>query len=175
MSILVRDMRDQHLKLYVKGADDVIRDRLQKDAQDPNIVSNVENFVKESSKKGLRTLLFAMKILDEDEVQQFQEELNTIHEMKVRNKQMEEDHYSKLESSLTLLGATAVEDKLQDEVPEVIEDLHAADIKVWMLTGDKFETAENIARSCQLIKPEFEVYRLKKPKDVKKYCSSEFV
>jgi len=46
----------------------VIRDRLQKDAQDPNIVSNVENFVKESSKKGLRTLLFAMKILDEDEV-----------------------------------------------------------------------------------------------------------
>ena len=43
-----------------------------------------------------------------------------MQEMKVRNKQMEEDHYSKLESNLTLLGATAVEDKLQDEVPEVI-------------------------------------------------------
>lgn len=53
-----------------------------------------------------------MKILDEDEVQQFQEELNTLHEMKVRNKKLEEEHYSKLESNLTLLGATAVEDKL---------------------------------------------------------------
>ena len=87
---------------------------------------------------------------------------------------MEEDHYSKLESNLTLLGATAVEDKLQDEVPEVINDLQSADIKVWMLTGDKFETAENIARSCKLIKPEFEVYRLKDKKDVAKYCSTEF-
>ena len=123
MSILVRDPKDGHLKLYVKGADDVIRDRLQKGAQDPNVVESVERFTKESSVKGLRTLLFAMKILDEDEVDRFQEELTAIHEMKVRNKQMEEDHYSKLESELVLLGATAVEDKLQDEVPEVISDL----------------------------------------------------
>lgn len=67
-----------------------------------------------------------MKILDEDEVQTFQEELSKIHEMKVRNKQNEEDHYSKLESNLTLLGATAVEDKLQDDVPEIINDLQDA-------------------------------------------------
>ena len=98
-----------------------------------------------------------------------------MQEMKVRDKQMEENHYSKLESNLTLLGATAVEDKLQDQVPEVINDLQSADIKVWMLTGDKFETAENVARSCKLIKPEFEVYRLKDKADVAKYCSNEFV
>ena len=71
MSILVRDPKDEHLKLYVKGADDVIRERLQVDSQDPRIVENVENFVKESSAKGLRTLLYGMKILDEDEVQAF--------------------------------------------------------------------------------------------------------
>ena len=53
-----------------------------------------------------------MKILDEEEVQNFQEELTKIHEMNVRNKQIEEDHYSKLESNLTLIGSTAVEDKL---------------------------------------------------------------
>lgn len=82
--------------------------------------------MRDASKKGLRTLLFAMKILDEDEVQTFQEELSKIHEMKVRNKQNEEDHYSKLESNLTLLGATAVEDKLQDDVPEIINDLQDA-------------------------------------------------
>ena len=58
---------------------------------------------------------------------------------------------------------------------EVISDLQDAEIKVWMLTGDKFETAENIARSCQLIKPEFEVFRLKTRQDVAKFCSNEFV
>ena len=57
----------------------------------------------------------------------------------------------KLEKDLYLLGATAVEDKLQPEVPETIADLLKAGIKVWMLTGDKLETAENIARSCRLI------------------------
>lgn len=57
----------------------------------------------------------------------------------------------KLERDLYLLGATAVEDKLQPEVPETIADLLKAGIKVWMLTGDKLETAENIARSCRLI------------------------
>ena len=59
--------------------------------------------------------------------------------------------YSSLEQNLLLLGATAVEDRLQTGVKETIQDLRRADIKVWMLTGDKFETAENIAASCKLI------------------------
>ncbi len=50
-----------------------------------------------------------------------------------------------------LLGVTAVEDKLQDDVPETLADLLKANINVWMLTGDKLETAENIGRSCNLI------------------------
>ena len=95
--------------------------------------------------------------------------------MKVRNVKLEEEHYSRLESNLTLLGATAVEDKLQDDVPAVISDFHRADIKVWMLTGDKFETAENIGLSCELIKDDFEVFRLKNKQDVAMYCSNEFV
>ena len=116
-----------------------------------------------------------MKVLTEEEVLSFQEELTTLTEMKERNKDLEEEHFSKLESGLTLLGATAVEDKLQDRVPAVINDLQRADIKVWMLTGDKFETAENIAKSCKLIQPDFEIYRLKDKKDVNLYCSDEFV
>lgn len=67
-----------------------------------------------------------------------------------------------------LLGATAVEDKLQQNVIETIQDLKRADIKVWMLTGDKFETAENIAASCKLIDPEqedLEVLRLRSAQD----------
>ena len=175
MSVLVRDPSDNLIKLYVKGADDVIRDRLKQEAQNPMIDSKVDSFVREASKTGLRTLLFAMKIIDEEELQDFQEQLTAIQEMKTRSKQREEEHYSKLESNLTLLGATAVEDKLQDDVPEVISALQDAQIKVWMLTGDKFETAENIARSCSLIKPNFEVFRLKTKQDVAKYCSDEFI
>ena len=57
----------------------------------------------------------------------------------------------KLESDLFLIGATAVEDKLQRGVPNTIRDLLRSGIKIWMLTGDKLETAENIAKSCKLI------------------------
>lgn len=66
-----------------------------------------------------------------------------------------------IEKDLTLIGCTAVEDKLQDEVPQTIADLLKAsnhrllDIKVWMLTGDKLETAENIGYSCRLIQQDF--------------------
>lgn len=72
MSILVRDPKDQLCKLYVKGADDTIRERLdQTSAQDPIVEAKVDDFVREASKTGLRTLLFAMKIIDDDELQAF--------------------------------------------------------------------------------------------------------
>lgn len=60
---------------------------------------------------------------------------------------------------MTLIGATAVEDRLQDNVPETIRDLIQANIKIWMLTGDKLETAENIAISCNLIQSHFQVMK----------------
>ena len=72
---------------------------------------------------------------------------------------------------MTLLGATAVEDRLQDNVPEVIHDFQRAQIKVWMLTGDKFETAKNIGMSCKLIQKDDTLYELRKKKDVAELCS----
>jgi P-type E1-E2 ATPase len=60
--------------------------------------------------------------------------------------------YDRFERDLVLLGGTAVEDRLQDDVPETIHDLQTAGIKIWMLTGDKLETAENIGYSCSLLK-----------------------
>ncbi len=65
-----------------------------------------------------------------------------------------------IEKDMYLIGATAVEDKLQDRVSETITDLLTAKIKVWMLTGDKLETAENIGKSCGLIKGDMTVMRL---------------
>jgi phospholipid-translocating ATPase len=65
-----------------------------------------------------------------------------------------------LENELFLLGATALEDKLQEGVPEVIEDFHAASIKVWMLTGDKLETAENIGFSSKMFNEKMYIFKL---------------
>lgn len=65
--------------------------------------------------------------------------------------------YDQLESDLCLLGATVVEDKLQDEVPETISALHQAGIKVWMLTGDKLETAYSIGFSCRLLTEQMDI------------------
>ena len=59
-----------------------------------------------------------------------------------------------------LLGATALEDKLQDGVAETIEDFHSAGIKVWMLTGDKMETAENIGFSSKMFNEKMYIFRL---------------
>lgn len=68
-----------------------------------------------------------------------------------------------LESELFLLGATALEDKLQDGVPEAIEDFRNAGIKVWMLTGDKLETAENIGFSSKMFNEKMFIFKLQTP------------
>lgn len=67
----------------------------------------------------------------------------------------------RVESEVELLGCTGIEDRLQDNVARVMTDMRVAGIKVWMLTGDKLETAENIGRSCGLIAIGSQVHRLK--------------
>lgn len=59
-----------------------------------------------------------------------------------------------IENELELVGSTAIEDRLQDYVPETIKFMISAGIKVWVLTGDKKETAENIGYSCGLLNDE---------------------
>jgi phospholipid-transporting ATPase len=56
------------------------------------------------------------------------------------------------------VGSTAIEDKLQDEVADTIEFMKNAGIKVWVLTGDKIETAINIGISCKLLNEQMEVF-----------------
>ena len=68
MSILVLDPRDHRFKLYVKGADSEIQKRLKKGSQNKDIVQAVDAFTEDASQKGLRTLYFAMKVIDEEEL-----------------------------------------------------------------------------------------------------------
>ena len=69
-----------------------------------------------------------------------------------------------LEVDFDLVGSTAIEDKLQDDVGRTIHDIKRAGIKVWVLTGDKVETAINIAFSCKLLSNEMNIFILKETK-----------
>ncbi|XP_043400381.1 phospholipid-transporting ATPase IA isoform X7 [Chelonia mydas] len=148
MSVIVRTPSGK-LRLYCKGADTVIYDRLAESSKYKEItLKHLEQFATE----GLRTLCFAVTEIAES---QYQEWLDVYHRAStaVQNRALKcEESYELVEKNLQLLGATAIEDKLQDKVPETIETLMKADIKIWILTGDKQETAINIGHSCKLLK-----------------------
>ncbi|XP_074848797.1 phospholipid-transporting ATPase IA isoform X5 [Carettochelys insculpta] len=148
MSVIVRTP-SRKLRLYCKGADTVIYDRLAESSKYKEItLKHLEQFATE----GLRTLCFAVAEISESE---YQEWLDVYHRasISVQNRALKlEESYELIEKNLQLLGATAIEDKLQDKVPETIETLMKADIKIWILTGDKQETAINIGHSCKLLK-----------------------
>ncbi|KAL8190973.1 UNVERIFIED_CONTAM: Phospholipid-transporting ATPase IB, partial [Gekko kuhli] len=141
MSVIVRTPAGQ-LRLYCKGADNVIFERLSKDSQYmEQTMCHLEYFATE----GLRTLCIAYADLSENS---YQDWLNAYNEastiLKDRTQKLEEC-YEVIEKDLLLLGATAIEDRLQAGVPETISTLMKAEIKIWILTGDKQETALNIA------------------------------
>ncbi|TDL18285.1 phospholipid-translocating P-type ATPase [Rickenella mellea] len=148
MSTVVRTPEEK-IKLYCKGADTAIMERLSKTRQHytEKTFSHLEDYATER----LRTLCLAYRDISEAEYREWSavydqavatingrgEALDTAAEI--------------IEKDMTLLGATAVEDKLQEGVPDTIHTLQMASIKVWVLTGDRQETAITIGRSCCLI------------------------
>ncbi|KAI1322811.1 phospholipid-translocating P-type ATPase [Xylariaceae sp. FL0255] len=140
---------DGKVRLYCKGADTVILERLNED--NPHVEQTLLH-LEEYAAEGLRTLCLAMREIPEHEFQQwwavFQKAQNTVS----GNRAEELDKAAELvENNLYLLGATAIEDRLQDGVPETIHTLQEANIKVWVLTGDRQETAINIGMSSKLL------------------------
>ncbi|KAG7206905.1 hypothetical protein KM043_000800 [Ampulex compressa] len=100
---------------------------------------------------GLRTLCFAFADIPDSFYQWWRETYHNALMGMANRETMIENAANLIENKLTLLGATAIEDQLQDQVPETIQALLQADINVWVLTGDKQETAINIGYSCRLI------------------------
>lgn len=149
------------IKLYMKGADSEIINRLSKNSR-YDILEKSKHYVNIFSAKGYRTLLVGMKVISEDEYGSWKDRLNAVesshdNENKIKNI---EKLYDEIERELYILGATIVEDKLQLHVPETIRDLRLANIKVWMLTGDKLDTACNIALSCNLITRSLKLFKV---------------
>ena len=102
--------------------------------------------------EGLRTLLYGYRFIDEATYQEWKEAYHEATTSLTDRQEKIEKVGDQIESNLELVGATAIEDKLQKGVPEAIDKLRRANIKLWMLTGDKRETAINIGHSCRLIK-----------------------
>ena len=102
--------------------------------------------------EGLRTLLYGYRFVGEEEYMSWRKLFLDASTSLVNRQEQVERAGDMIEQDFELVGATAIEDKLQDGVPEAIEKLRRANIKMWMLTGDKRETAINIGHSCRLIK-----------------------
>ncbi|XP_049651514.1 phospholipid-transporting ATPase ID-like isoform X1 [Accipiter gentilis] len=153
MSVIVRSPEGD-LTLYCKGADTILYELLHSSCD--SLKEETTEHLNEFAGEGLRTLVVAYKNLDED---YFQDWIRRHHEASTALEGREDrlsELYEEIEKDLVLLGATAIEDKLQDGVPQTIETLAKANIKIWVLTGDKQETAMNIGYSCNLLNDDME-------------------
>ena len=140
---------DGKVRCYCKGADTVILERLSKD--NPIVEATLQH-LEEYATEGLRTLCLAMREIPEEELQQWLQVFDKANTTVSGNRAEELDKAAEIiEHEFFLLGATAIEDKLQDGVPDTIHTLQEAGIKIWVLTGDRQETAINIGMSCKLI------------------------
>nr|WNZ75355.1 aminophospholipid translocase [Trichoderma harzianum] len=140
---------DGKIRVYCKGADTVILERLND--QNPHVEITLRH-LEEYASEGLRTLCLAMREVPEQEYHEWRQIFDTAATTVGGNRADELDKAAEIiEHDFYLLGATAIEDRLQDGVPETIHTLQQANIKVWVLTGDRQETAINIGMSCKLL------------------------
>ncbi|CAM6103839.1 unnamed protein product [Calypogeia fissa] len=150
MSVIVR-YPDGRLMLLSKGADSVMIERA--DPKDKRFSKSTMHQLKQYAEVGLRTLVVAYRELHEDELQRWQIKYAKAsgiigHEREERIEQVVDE----IERNLRIVGGTGVEDKLQVGVPETIDKLAQAGINIWVLTGDKVETAINIGYASSLLR-----------------------
>ncbi|KAM4685340.1 putative phospholipid-transporting ATPase IIB isoform 3-T3 [Amazona ochrocephala] len=144
MGIIVRDESSGEITFYMKGADVAMSTIVQYNDWLEEECGNM-------AREGLRTLVVAKKSLTEEQYQDFESRYNqaklSIHDRNLKVAAVVES----LEREMELLCLTGVEDQLQADVRPTLEMLRNAGIKIWMLTGDKLETATCIAKSSHLV------------------------
>ncbi|ETV92051.1 hypothetical protein H310_13577 [Aphanomyces invadans] len=157
MSCVVQDPSGNYI-LLTKGADNVITPLLSSTLNDSDVVATTFEQLQSFADDGLRTLTIAKKTIPTAYYHQWTKRYKaacaSLDQIEKRKNGQANDIDAcmvELEQDLVLLGATAIEDKLQDNVPRAIARLMEAGMKVWVLTGDKQETAINIAYACQLM------------------------
>ncbi|XP_069449161.1 phospholipid-transporting ATPase VD isoform X1 [Ovis canadensis] len=168
MSVVVRHPLSNQVVVYTKGADSTIMELLSVASPDGPGLEKQQMMIREKTqkhlddyaKRGLRTLCIAKRVMSDTEYAEWLRN-HFLAETSIDNREeLLLESAMRLENKLTLLGATGIEDRLQEGVPEAIEALHKAGIKIWMLTGDKQETAVNIAYACKLLEPNDKLFIL---------------
>eukprot|EP00928_Gymnodinium_smaydae_P042814 TRINITY_DN28800_c0_g1_i1.p1 TRINITY_DN28800_c0_g1~~TRINITY_DN28800_c0_g1_i1.p1 ORF type:complete len:1249 (-),score=299.85 TRINITY_DN28800_c0_g1_i1:125-3871(-) len=144
MSVIVQS--GSMIWCLTKGADSIM-EKLMAEPLPPAVNEHASKF----SSQGLRVLCVGIKQIEQEEYTQWEKSYKSAANVLdcTREEQMA-NLAAKMEMGLTFCGLTAVEDRLQDGVPETIAGLKEAGIRLWVLTGDKIETAVDIARSCEL-------------------------
>nr|XP_045367133.1 phospholipid-transporting ATPase VA [Camelus bactrianus] len=167
MSVVIRHPLTDEINVYTKGADSVVMDLLLPCSADDargrhqkKIRSKTQNYLNLYAVEGLRTLCIAKRVLSKEEYACWlQSHLEAESALDNREELLFQSAL-RLETNLHLLGATGIEDRLQDGVPETIAKLRQAGLQIWVLTGDKQETAINIAYACKLLDHNEEVITL---------------
>nr|XP_015219696.1 PREDICTED: probable phospholipid-transporting ATPase IH isoform X4 [Lepisosteus oculatus] len=154
MSVIVRSSTGEYY-LFCKGADSSVFPRVISGK-----VEQVKARVEHNAVEGLRTLCVAYKVLSREEFEEVCKKLNNAKlALQDRDKKLAEA-YDVIERDFILLGATAVEDRLQDKAADTIESLHKAGMKVWVLTGDKMETAAATCYASKLFRRSTQILEL---------------
>ncbi|KAL3267060.1 hypothetical protein HHI36_011201 [Cryptolaemus montrouzieri] len=163
MSVIVKHPVTKEIILYCKGADSAVLPHIvstEDDSEQKQIIHKTQQHLNSYAREGLRVLVMAKRILSQREYTEwYQKHLETERSLDNLEKRIRES-YSSIETNLLLLGATGIEDRLQEGVPETLQSLISAGIVVWVLTGDKPETALNIAYSSKLFSPQMELLKL---------------
>ncbi|KAM7490496.1 hypothetical protein LguiA_033417 [Lonicera macranthoides] len=150
MSVVVRDCQSGKIILLSKGADEAVLPLACAGQQTRTVSEAVEQY----AQMGLRTLCLAWREVEEDEYREWSSMFKEANSTLVDREWRVAEVCQRLEHDLEILGVAAIEDRLQDGVPETIETLRKAGINFWMLTGDKQNTAIQIALSCNFVSPE---------------------
>ena len=162
-SIIVKDLKINKIYIYIKGSDRKITQLIDTFSK-KYILEKTMGHLDQFAHQGLRTLCFSFKMLEEEEYNTWSKEYDEMKYRATQDKSLNPELdklIEKIESNSILLGATALEDKLQDRVKRDIEDFIEADINFWMITGDKMDTAETIGHSCGIISEDSEVFKIR--------------
>eukprot|EP00191_Tetraselmis_sp_GSL018_P012504 CAMPEP_0177598192 /NCGR_PEP_ID=MMETSP0419_2-20121207/12185_1 /TAXON_ID=582737 /ORGANISM="Tetraselmis sp., Strain GSL018" /LENGTH=1412 /DNA_ID=CAMNT_0019090555 /DNA_START=264 /DNA_END=4502 /DNA_ORIENTATION=- len=151
MSVIARSP-DGTIRLFTKGADATILGLVNQRSMDESLAAETQRNLHKFARQGLRTLCLGTKVLSEEEWRAWDAKYQDAAADMGDRDQKTATVAGEIEKDLEFVGITAIEDKLQDGVPECIATLLDAGIRVWMITGDKRETAINIAVSCRLLK-----------------------
>jgi len=156
MSVVVKPLEDPYGEciLYCKGADSVMMPRCRVNDTERN---QLDMHLTDFASSGLRTLVLAKRMLTQEQSSEFERKWITAKNAMYERAQRLTEVADEFEVDMQLLGVTAIEDKIQEGVPDTIAKLREADIKVWVLTGDKQETAINIGYACRLLTKDIRV------------------